>query len=310
MEQQSRAYLHGLGAVLAWSTVASAFKLTLRELTPVAMLFYASLTSLLILLAILTWQGRLGVLKQIRGREWLAYAGLGFLNPFLYYTILFRAYQLLPGQEAQALNYTWAITLALLSIPILKQRIRPASLVALVISFAGVWIISTRGDVFSTRFAEPVGVLLAVGSSVVWALFWIGNVRDPRDEIVKLTLCFVFGTVFVGLYAVATGDPLAARWPGIAGALYAGLFEMGLTFVLWLTALRLSRTTAQVGNLIFLSPFISLVLLHFVVGEEIFRSSIVGLVLILAGIALQRRTDRIPRQTAPESPPAGGSSEP
>lgn len=299
VEQQSKAYLCGLGAVLAWSTVASAFKLTLRELTPVAMLFYAALTSTLVLLLILAAQGRLGAFKQMRGRDYLTFAVLGFLNPFLYYTILFRAYQLLPGQEAQALNYTWAITLALLSIPILGQRIRPASLVALVISFAGVWVISTRGEVFSTRFAEPVGVLLAVGSSVVWALFWIGNVRDPRDEVVKLALCFIFGTVFVGLYALATGDGLTLRWPGIAGAVYAGLFEMGLTFVLWLTALRLSRTTAQVGNLIFLSPFVSLVLLHVVVGEEIFRSSIVGLVLILAGIALQRRTDRVSRSPAP-----------
>ncbi len=292
MDQQTKAYLHGLGAVLAWSTVASAFKLTLRELTPVAMLFYAALSSLIVLLLILAVQGRLGTLRDFRRRELLYFAGLGFLNPFLYYTVLFRAYQLLPGQEAQALNYTWAIALALLSIPILKQRIRPLSLLALLISFAGVWVISTRGDVLSVEFAEPVGVLLAVGSSVVWALFWIGNVRDRRDEVVKLCLCFLFGTLFVGLYALVTGDPLAARWPGIAGGLYVGLFEMGLTFVLWLSALRLSRTTAQVGNLIFLAPFLSLALLHVVVGEQILRSSIIGLVLILAGIALQRRADR------------------
>jgi len=299
VDQQTRAYGRGLLAVLAWSTVASVFKLTLRELTPVGMLFYASVTSAVTLLLVLAFQRRLGELTRLSRRDVAYFGGLGFLNPFLYYLILFRAYQLLPGQEAQALNYTWAIALALLSIPLLKQKIRPVSLVALLISFAGVWVISTRGNVFSADFAQPLGVSLALGSSIIWALFWIGNVRDPRDEVLKLCLCFISGALLVSLYALVTGADLHANWAGVGGSVYAGLFEMGLTFVIWLSALRLSRTTAQVGNLIFLSPFGSLVLLHFIVGEEIFRSSIVGLVLIVAGIVLQRRTERPATSPAP-----------
>jgi drug/metabolite transporter (DMT)-like permease len=64
---------------------------------------------------------------------------------------------------------------------------------------------------------------------------------------------------------------------------------MGITFVLWLRALRLSRTTAQVSNLIYLSPFVSLVLIHLIVGETIMLSTITGLVFIVAGIVLQQR---------------------
>jgi len=68
-----------------------------------------------------------------------------------------------------------------------------------------------------------------------------------------------------------------------------GLFEMGLTFAIWMGALRLSRTTAQVANLIYLAPFLSLVLLHWVVGEAIYPSSVAGLALIVAGIGIQKR---------------------
>jgi drug/metabolite transporter (DMT)-like permease len=86
---------------------------------------------------------------------------------------------------------------------------------------------------------------------------------------------------------VATVSGFGVPGEGLLGAAYVGTFEMGLTFVLWLKALRLSRTTAQVGNLIFLSPLLSLVLIHFLVGEEIFPSTLVGLVLILAGNVIQ-----------------------
>jgi len=72
------------------------------------------------------------------------------------------------------------------------------------------------------------------------------------------------------------------------GAAYVGVFEMGLAFVTWLTALRLAENASRVANLIFLSPVVSLVLIHFVVGEAIAPSTILGLACILSGLALQR----------------------
>ena len=42
---------------------------------------------------------------------------------------------------------------------------------------------------------------------------------------------------------------------------------MGITYVLWQWALRYAENTSRVGNLIFISPFCSLVLIHFVLGR-------------------------------------------
>lgn len=287
--RQPQAYACGLAAVLLWSTVASAFELSLRVLSPLQLLLGASLVSALALLLLLALQGRWGDLRATTPRQWWLSAAAGALNPFLYYLVLFEAYARLPGQEAQPLNYTWSIALALLSIPLLKQRLRALSLIALLISFLGVVVIATRGQVLELRVTDPLGVALALGSSVLWALYWILNLRDPRESVVKLALGFCWGFVFTALYAALIGEPLPRPGAGWAGAAYVGLFEMGFTFVLWLTALRYSRTTARIANLIFLSPFVSLILLHFVVGEEIYASSVAGLALIIAGIALQRR---------------------
>ena len=275
--------------MLCWSTVASAFKIALRYLSPVSLLVYASAVATLILFLTLVAQRKLHLLGQSRRRDLIYSAFLGFLNPFLYYLILFKAYSLLPGQEAQPLNYIWAITLVLLSIPLLKQKIRAASLLGILISFAGVFIISTRGNLLSCRFTDPLGVSLAVGSSVVWAFFWIYNLKDNRDAVAKLCLSSLFGFIFSALYAAATGNLQLVPLAGLLAAGYSGIFEMGLTFVLWLQALRLAKTTAQVSNLIFLSPFVSLLLLHQIVGEEIYPSSITGLAFIVSGIIIQNK---------------------
>ena len=67
-----------------------------------------------------------------------------------------------------------------------------------------------------------------------------------------------------------------------------GTFEMGLCFVLWLMAMKLTDNTARISNLIFLSPFLSLIFIHFLLGEDILPSTFIGLILIVTGLSFQR----------------------
>ena len=288
MRDQSKAYLYGMATVLLWSTVASAFKLSLRYLDYTQLLLYASIVSLFGLMVILVLEGKIKLLFSYSSRQYLRSMLLGFLNPFLYYVVLLKAYDLLPAQEAQPLNYTWAITLAILSIPLLKQKIGLKDIVAMLVSYSGVYVISTHGDVTSFHFSDPFGVALALSSTLIWALYWIYNTTDDRDPVAGLFLSFLFGLPWVLVFRLlfSTGRGLPPL--GLLGAAYVGLFEMGVTFVLWLNALKLSESTAKVGNLIFLSPFLSLVFIHFLVGEDILASTFVGLILIIAGILVQQ----------------------
>jgi len=288
MEKQRKAYLCASAAVLFWATSASAFKISLGYIDVLSLLFYASITSTIAFFVYILISRKLHLLKSLSRKDYLYSALLGFLNPFLYYAVLFKAFSLLPAQEAQPLNFIWPITLVLLSIPLLRQKISPKDIFATFISFAGVFVISTRGDIFGFGFTNITGVLLATGSSIVWALFWIYNVRDKRNEVIRLFLNFVFGSMLTFLLMVISEDTHFPKTPGLLGAVYVGLFEMGITFLLWLKALKLSKTTAHVTNLIYLVPFLSLMLIHFSVGEEILPSTIIGLVLIVGGIVLQR----------------------
>ncbi|KUG29293.1 permease of the drug/metabolite transporter (dmt) superfamily [hydrocarbon metagenome] len=288
MPDQRKATLHALSAVLMWSTVASAFKLSLRHMDPAQLLFYSSLASTACLGAILAVQGRLGLLVAMTRRQYVRSVLLGALNPFLYYLILFAAYDRLPAQLAQPINYTWAITLTLLSIPLLGQKISRRDLAAVFVGYAGVLVISTRGDVAGMSVESPLGVGLALLSTILWALFWIVGARDDRDPVAGLLLNFAASLPMTLAVCLATTGLVPKSPLGYLGAAYVGIFEMGLAFALWLSAMRNAANTARIANLIFLSPFLSLVFIHFVVGEDILPSTFAGLVLIMAGLAIQR----------------------
>jgi len=289
MTRQGRAYIYGLATIGLWSTVASACKLSLRFISPVELVFYSSLTSCLLLAVILISQKKLHLLAGMGKAEWILAVKLGLLNPFLYYLILFKAYDLLPAQQAQPINYTWAITLSLLSVPLLGQRLGRMQMVAILISYFGVIVISTGGNLQELHFDNPFGVFLALLSTVFWALYWIGNTRDSRDPVVGLFMNFLCAIPFIGLYLLVF-EPLRKVAPlGLAGAVYLGFFEMGISFLFWLAAMKLTDNTARIANLIFLSPFLSLVFIYFLVGEKILPSTLLGLVFIIAGLVVQGR---------------------
>jgi drug/metabolite transporter (DMT)-like permease len=294
MQNQKKAYAYGIVTVLFWSTVASAFKLSLRYLDHFQLLLYSSIVSIIVMSVILILQGKLSLIFSYSKRQYVRSILLGFLNPFLYYTVLFKAYDLLPAQEAQPLNYTWAITLALLSIPLLKQKIGLRDIGGAFVSYSGVVVISTHGDLLGFRFSDPLGVALALGSTVIWALFWIYNTKEDRDPVAGLLLNFLFGLPFVLVLCLFLSNIWPGSTYGLLGAVYVGIFEMGITFVLWLSALKLSENTAKVGNLIFISPFLSLVFIHYLVGEDILASTFIGLVLIVAGLLIQQLKAKSP----------------
>ena len=288
MTDQQKAYIYAGLTVLIWSTVASAFKISLRYLTPLQLLLWADIFSMVCLLLILIFQKKLLLLFRYSPKDFIRAGMLGVLNPFLYYVVLFAAYDLLPAQEAQPLNYTWAITLSLFSVPLLRQRLRWRDAAAIAISYFGVLVISTHGNPFSLQFSSAAGVALALGSTVIWSLYWIYNTKDTNDPVAGLFLNFALAFPFILTACCFFSDPLPDSWKGFGGALYVGFFEMGISFVLWLTAMKLTLSTARISTLIFFSPFLSLVFINFLVGETIRMSTITGLIFIVAGNGLQQ----------------------
>ena len=286
-----RAVKMGFGAVMLWSTVATAFSLSLEYLTPLQLVTLAAVVSWCFFAARLRSPERWEILRATSSKERITGLLMGWLNPGLYYLVLFAAYDLLPAQEAMAINYSWGITLALIAAPLLRQRLTPGALLAACISYGGIVVIATRGSPLSLDFAQPLGVGLALLSTLLWSLYWVINTRLLVDPEVNLFLNFSGALPLLLALLWWSDTPFPVVWQGWAGGLYVGLFEMGLAFVLWMGAMKATTSTLRISSLIFLSPPLSLLLIWMIAGEPVQAYTLTGLILILFGLWLQRRAE-------------------
>ena len=285
LPRETQAILFGLGAVALWSTVATAFKLGLTFLTPIQMLWFGCLFSLGFFILARFFVSPTSLTKSACLRAGL----LGLLNPLAYYLILFEAYNRLPAQIAQPLNYTWAITLAILAVPLLKQRLSLKAWVGIGVSYVGVVVLVTRGATTGLDTFDVAGITLALLSTLLWSLYWRATIRMNCHPVILMLIGFAVATPIIGVLCWSTDGfpPLTLR--ALSVGAWVGLFEMGVTFLLWQKALSETRQVAKVGLLIFLSPFISLLLIDQILGESVHPSAIISLGLIILGVLLVNR---------------------
>lgn len=282
-DAERRAVLFALAAVALWSTVATGFKLGLAVMRPLQLLALGSMVSLVFFAAAYLVVRPPPAPRAALGRA----AALGLLNPFAYYLVLFEAYDRLPAQVAQPLNYTWAITLAVLAVPILGQRLDRRTLAGILVSYLGVVVLVTRGEFTAFDSFDALGIALALGSTVLWASYWLATVRLGLHPVQLLLAVFTTGTVCVVTTCVLTEGLPPLTLSNLGYGLWVGLVEMGVTYFLWQRALALTAHAGRISQLIFLSPFLSLVMIANVLGEAIHPSAVAGLVLIVGGLLLR-----------------------
>lgn len=285
MNRNTRAILLALMAVLSWSTVATAFKVALTYLTHFEMLLIASLTSVLVFALTLTIQGKWHMVRRLSSKLWKELAFQGFLNPAAYYLILFKAYDMLPAQVAQPVNYAWPIVLLILLAAFAKQPIPSKKYMGMVISMLGVVMISLGTGQLSGMEVPFTGVLLAAISAFFWAGYWMVNNKhkDSIDAIVTLFGSFLCGSLYLIICIPVFGFSIP-KLNGLLAGIYVGGFEMAIPFICFGIAIRITSNPALINQLCYLSPFLSLFFIAMVLHEPIVVTTYIGLVLIVAGI--------------------------
>jgi drug/metabolite transporter (DMT)-like permease len=294
MQDKNKAVVYAAAAVMSWSTVAVMFKVTLAHFTYVEMLLVSSFSALAVFAVAVTVRKKWGAFKALTAAQWGWGAAVGLLNPVAYYLVLFKSYALLPAQVAQPINYSWPIVLLALLAIVDRKPIPKAKYVGMFLSLGGVALISLGTDVgVGGERLSVQGLLLAFLSAFLWAAYWMVNNRNRKiDTTVALFLNFLSGSVCLSVAAVFAEVDLSSV-PGLLSAAYVGAFEMGIPFIFFGLAIRKTNNPALVNQLCYLSPFISLFLIHTFLGEQIHASTYGGLFLIVFGIAFNEYPARV-----------------
>ncbi len=284
--------LGALVAIVFWGLSFVATKAVLREISPVTLIFtrFAMGSALLLALVVAC---RLPL--RVSGRElgWLALAG--FIGVFVHQ--LLQSYAL---TLTTAVRTGWLIGLipiwsAVLAAVFQRERFGVVKVAGLLLGFVGALLLVTRGRLGGGTLALPStrGDLLILASTLNWAIY----TNIGRGVIARLgSLRATAGAMLLGWLMLAPLFVRAAGWreyaalsPGGIGALvFLGLGCSGLAYLFWYGALERIETS-RVAAFLYLEPLVTLAAAVSWLGEEVGLMTVIGGLLVLAGVALVQR---------------------
>ncbi len=285
MDTEKKALLYALLTILAWSTVSTAFKVSLEHMSPMQLIFISMTSASIFLTGVLIYTKEIKHLCEYTFMQWIKIASLGLII-YAYYVFLFLGYDRLPAQIAQPINNTWAIVLTLFSFVFLKQKLSLKEFIFILFAYAGVVIIAVGGQSVQGSLSA-MGLLCIIISTLLYPLYWLANNLFKLPSVSGLWGSFTIAALLALISILFNSEGLPKS--GIPAGIYVGLFELGIPFILWGQALKLTKKISRIAPLTFLVPFLSLFWVSFIIKEEIASSTIVGLCFIVLGTFLQQK---------------------
>lgn len=279
-------YLYAAVSIAIWSTTATVSKLLLHSFDTMQILAVSSSVAAVFLMLVNLIKGNLKKLKTYRLRDYLITAGVGMLGTFLYNMFLFLGIDNLLASQAMIINYLWPMMAVVAGCILLRDRLTVRKSIAVLLSFAGVVIVTSNGNLSGFAGSNLLGAGYCVLAAVSYGLFVTMNKRLSYDATLSMMLYYVLSAAVAVSCVVLTGTVPTLDGTQCLGLLWIGLGDNAIAYVTWALAMKAGQT-AKVANLAYITPFLSLVVAHFVLGDPITLWSIGGLLVIVAGIFLQ-----------------------
>ncbi len=190
--------------------------------------------------------------------------------------------------------------IALLALPVLGERLKPAQVAAMALALLGAVIVMAPG---AAGGATPRGVLTLILAAVTWAVYTVFNRRLARRQ----GLWFVsFMTTFFAFLMLlpASGGVLSLPWshfgvPLYLGVAYIGFISTAVAMYLWNYGFT-QMPAANASLFLFVQPIVGTILGVLMLGERLSPWLVPGALLIVAGVVLALRS----AEPAPLAEPA------
>lgn len=285
-----KAFIYAIGAVIMWGTMATMSKLLQGSMGSLTVLFYTCFFAAVMLLVYNGAKGRLTDLKELPAGVIVRMAAIGSLGVFFYNLLFYLGSARMPAQQAMVVNDLWPALIIVFSCFILGDRMTLPKAAAVILSFIGIIIVVTNGNLKGFQFESMAGIVFCLLDAVCYALYSVLGKRETYDKGLAVLVAYASGTVFALAGSLIFGDFSFPEGRQLTGLIYNGIFCNALPYLLWAFALD-NGNTAVIANLAYLAPFVSLLVTHFVLGEEITMWSVLGLILIISGILLQLKNE-------------------
>ncbi|MCY4571380.1 MAG: EamA family transporter [Gemmatimonadetes bacterium] len=225
-------------------------------------------------------------------KDWGVVLLLGIVGHVIFQIcFIFGLDRTLTGNAALLLS-TSPVWVLVISFTMGRERFNPAILIGVLATLTGMVILITGGP--EQLGGARIGDFLVLGAAISWAAYTVlGRRLTKRRGALQMTAWTLWaGLPFVVL--VGTPDLVRTDWSAVSlqawiGVVYAGVFAIGLAYLLWYRGVRIigQNRTAVYQNLV---PVVALVSAWLWLAETPTLQQLAGAGVILTGVVIARRS--------------------
>ena len=289
MKEKPAAYIKPLLATVFWGVSFIATKTALNELTPVVIIIVRLLLGISFLMIIALYTKKDFSIKLKQHAFILLLAAIAAFHLWIQVTGL---------QYTSAANTGWIIGTAPIFIAIMgmiffKEKINLIQLVGIILAFAGLFLLISKGNFSSVGFITNKGDFLVLASAFTWGVYSMVNKKISLTYPPLMTILYLFIMMAVILLPItANGHTLVQLEHlspiGWISVIFLGVFCSGISYVLWAQSLK-DMDSSRVGAFLYFEPFVTLFSAWIFLNETITLLMFISGIIILAGVIIVNR---------------------
>jgi drug/metabolite transporter (DMT)-like permease len=310
-----RGYVPLLAIIAAiWGASYLFIKVAVDEVEPTAMMFFRLVLASAVLLPVLFW--RVGVrdaVLELRGTGWKAFA-VGFLNAAFPFVLIAWGEKYVDSGVAAIANATVPIFVVLLALKFNpSERVGGIRLVGILVGLVGVGVLTGLHP--EGGWWAVAGTLAIVVASLSYAganHFVQHNFSQTAPLVVASVSCGA-GALILLPFAVVQWPEAMPSWEAVGSIVALGVLGTAVALLFFYRLLK-RYGAARASLVTYLLPPVALVYGSLILDEKVTLNAALGLVLILAGVALgsgagvvlrrRRRAAEAEVEVEPACPPA------
>jgi drug/metabolite transporter (DMT)-like permease len=283
-----------LGACLLWAISFVATKIALEVVPPLTVVSLRLLIAAACFIPVLMTGGRWKTVAN--GPTLLKLFGLSLFGAGLHYGFQTVGLQTTNASNASVYVATGPITILLLAVIFLGEKLNARKILGIVFAMAGVLVVIGLDTLAGFELdGNLLGDLLVFASIVMWGCFTVfgKKITDKLGALTVTAAVTLIGATWmtpVGWVEMQrTGFSLAEITPTAwTAAAYLGTCCNFLAVLLYFTALQQTESQ-KVGVYLYAIPPMTAVAASLVLSEPITLGLVAGTVLVIAGVALTER---------------------
>ena len=281
-----KAYFYAGVSILLWSTSATVSKLLLGSINSMQILLISSFLAFIFLFIVNAIKGNLKLIKEFKLKDYKQLFIIGLLGTFLYNLFLYLGINHMQASQAFIINYLWPIMTVIFACIILKEPMTFKKVIAIILSFLGVIIVTSNGNLFHIDKSSLLGAFYCVLAAISCGLFSVFNKQNNYNKYVSTMLFYLLSFFISFIYILISKVWFIPQTNQLLGLIWTGVFTSAIGITSWTLAIE-NGDTAKISNLAYITPFLSLIWTGLILKETISIYAIVGLILIILGVFIQ-----------------------